>query len=78
GDPETRVVARRHRSKAEWLVTAWAAGGEDRDVTAAIPGLGSVTLHARVCGSVYRASRTEDETHLERIDEDGMLPTSRL
>jgi len=78
GDPDARVVARRHRSRAQWLVTAWAAGGADRNVTVAVPGLDTITLHARACGSVYRASQVEGKPHLELIDRDGMLPTSRL
>jgi len=55
GDPDLRVLARKHRKRREWLVTAWAAGGQDRDATASIPGLGTVTLRGRACGSVYRA-----------------------
>jgi hypothetical protein len=71
GDPDARVVARKHRERDEWLITAWAAGGENRKVSVEIPELGKVELEARKCGSVYRATATE----MERVDEDGMLPT---
>jgi hypothetical protein len=73
GDSEVRVLARRHRAKAQWLVTAWASGGADRDATVAIPDLGTVTLRARTCGSVYRASEVEGQPRLEMVDRDGML-----
>ncbi|MFC1597677.1 hypothetical protein ACFL5Q_07055, partial [Planctomycetota bacterium] len=76
GDPEARVLGRRHRSKREWLVTGWAAGGDDRDVTVTIPDLGMVTLRVRACGSVYRASLMEGQPHLELVDQDGMFLTS--
>jgi hypothetical protein len=78
GDSEARVLARRHRAKREWLVTAWAAGGDDRDVTVAIPDLGAVTLRARACASVYRASQVDGQPRLEMMDRDGMLLKSPL
>jgi hypothetical protein len=71
GDPEARVVVRRHRDRDEWLVTAWAAGGDDRLVSVEIPELRKVQLEARKCGSVYRAGPGQ----LQRVDEDGMQPT---
>ena len=78
GDPEARVVARRHRQRDEWLITAWAAGGEDRRVTVEIPELGSVGLLARDSGTVYRAVRKSGRAAVEQIDADGMLPTAGL
>ena len=75
GDPDTRVVARRHRHRDEWLMTAWAAGGEDRNVTVDIPDLGRVTLLARDCGSVYRASVEDGKPSAKLLDRDGMMPT---
>jgi len=71
GDPDARVVARKHRERDEWLITAWAAAGEERTVAVEIPGLGKVQLDARKCGSVYRAKVGE----LKRVDGDGMQPT---
>ncbi|HUT33335.1 MAG TPA: hypothetical protein VNE39_07645 [Planctomycetota bacterium] len=76
GDPAARVVARKHRERDEWLVTAWAAGGDDRQVSATIPGLGAVTVEARACGSVYRAVIKDGQPSLTRVDENGMHPTA--
>lgn len=76
GDPEVRVLARRHRKRAEWLVTAWAAGGKDRTVSVEIPDLGRVTLLARDCGSVYRATVRGGKPSLDQLDADGMFPTA--
>ena len=78
GDPGVRVVARKHRERGEWLITAWAAEGEDREVSVEIPELGKVTLLARSCGSVYRAKRTAGGPELKLIDEDGMRPTGGM
>lgn len=72
GDPEARVVARRHKQRPEWLLTAWAAGGADRDVTVKIPALGTVKLRARACGSVYRAAIEAGKPALKWLDEKGM------
>ena len=52
GDATARVVARKRRDRAEWLVTAWAAAGDDRPVTVTIPGLGPVTANATAAGNV--------------------------
>jgi hypothetical protein len=76
GDPEARVLARRHKTRPEWLLTAWAAGGKDRDVTAAVPELGQVTLRARSCGSVYRATSPGGKPAVAWLDKNGMLPTA--
>lgn len=74
GDPEARVVARKHRDRDEWLVTAWAAGGPEREVKVTIPGPGELALLARPSGAVYRV--TKDATQL--VDADGLLPTAAL
>jgi len=76
GDPDARVLARRHRKRDEWLLTAWAAGGRDRSVTVTIPDLGPVTLLARDCGTVYRAALRGGKPSLEQLDADGMFPTA--
>lgn len=52
GDPGVRVLARKHRDKAAWLVTAWAASGEAREVKVEIPDLGPVVLEAKPEGNV--------------------------
>ena len=78
GDRDVRVLARRHNRRDEWLITAWAAGGEDREVTVKIPDLGPVMLSARNCGSVYRAVIEDGSPRLRLIDQDGMLPTKGI
>jgi hypothetical protein len=52
-EPGVRVLARRHKTRPEWLITAWAADGRARNVTCQIPELGDVVLNARPEGSVY-------------------------
>jgi hypothetical protein len=74
GDPGTRVLARKHRDRPEWLITAWAADGNARDVTVAIPDLGNVTLHARPSGTVYAATRGETAPNTTRVEQDAPQP----
>lgn len=76
GDPEARVVARKHRERPEWLLTAWAAGGPDRKAAVTIPDLGAIELEARACGSVYRAALKNGKPALTRLDDGGLTPTS--
>jgi hypothetical protein len=78
GKQDVRVLARRHRSRDEWLVTAWAAGEHDADVTVKIPDLGTVNLHARTCGSVYRAALRNGQPSLTLVDNGALLPTAGL
>lgn len=74
GDPTARVLARKHKNRAEWLICAWAAGGDDRHVTVTIPGLGEVTLFARGTATLYRAKPGA----LILLDPDGMRPSLNL
>jgi hypothetical protein len=76
GKEDVRVLARRHKNRAEWLVTAWAAGEHDADATVEIPDLGAITLRARTCGSVYRATLRDGRPSLRLVDGDGMFPTA--
>jgi len=78
GDDGSRVVARKHRDGDAWLVTAWAASGDAREVTVEIPDLGEVTLNARPGGSVYRAIVEDAAPSLTLVDEDALLPTAGL
>lgn len=78
GDPEARVLVRQRRGQPIFLVTAWAAGGPDREVTVEVPGLGAVTVLARACGSVYRAQRGEGGPMLTLLDPDGLHPSATL
>jgi hypothetical protein len=50
-----RVAARKLKDAAEWLIVAWAAAGEDREVSVSIPGLGKVSVLARAEGTLYHA-----------------------
>jgi len=68
GDPDARVLARKHRARDEWLLTAWAGGGPDREIAATIPGLGEVRLSARACGTVYRATLKDGRPALAQVD----------
>ena len=68
GDPTARVITRKHRARDEWLLTAWAAAGPDRQVAVTIPKLGRVQLEARAQGSVYRATLTQDGPSLAQVD----------
>lgn len=77
-DPTARVLARKMRNTNDWLVTAWAADGNTRDVTVTIPVLGTVTLNARGCGSVYRATLTNGQPVLMLVDTDGLNPTANM
>ena len=70
-DVNARVLARKHRDRAEWLICAWAADGTNRTVTVSIPTLGAVLLLARDCGSVYKATTT----NLTLLDPNGLFPT---
>ena len=56
GDKNARVLARKHRQRTEWLITAWVAEGDAREVAVQIPDLGEVKLQARPDGAVYLAS----------------------
>lgn len=70
-----RVLVRKHRQRNEWLVTAWAAGGEDRDVNVTVPELGELCMRACGCGSVYRATLRDGKPELTLVDREGMTPT---
>lgn len=51
-----RVLARKLRDKPRWLITAWAADGENREVRVTVPELGEVTLEATAEANVYEAT----------------------
>ena len=75
GDPAVRVLARKHRAKDQWLISAWAADGPNRNVTVTIPDLGKVTLPARTAGSLYRAL---PGPKLILLDDDALCPSAGL
>jgi hypothetical protein len=70
-DPTIRVLARQFPGANQWLITAWAIQGPDRTATVTIPNLGSVSVLARACGSVYQATAT----NLTLVDANGLYPT---
>ncbi len=71
GDDTTRVLGRKHRARAEWLLTAWASDGPERAAQVRVPELGRLTLRARPCGSVYRAVLKNGTVTLTQLDEEG-------
>ncbi len=77
GSAGTRVLARKHRTKNQWLLTAWAADGVERPVKVTIPQLGEVTLLARAAGSVYTATLQNKRPQLTLTDPDAMTPTAK-
>jgi hypothetical protein len=78
GDTAARVMARQLNGSNDWLVTAFAASGVDRDATVTIPVLGTITVHARACGSVYTASLVNGSPVTQLMDTDGMNPSAGL
>jgi len=64
-----RILARKHATRPEWLITAWAADGRARAVTCKIPELGEVGLHARPEGSVYFISLAGTTPRVQWQDE---------
>jgi hypothetical protein len=64
-------MARKLRGTNQWLVTAWAQAGTNRNVTVSIPILGSVTVLARDSGAVYVATTNS----LVMQDVNGLWPT---
>lgn len=67
GDTTARVLVRKSRQRAEWLITAWAADGPDRDVTVSVPELGDVTIRCTKAATVCRAVSGAGRLNLEYI-----------
>jgi hypothetical protein len=51
-----RVLARKLKDKPQWLITAWAADGQEREVSVPVPDLGEVKLKATAEANVYEAT----------------------
>ena len=68
GDDTLRVLARKHRQRAEWLVTAWAADGDERNARATIPELGNITVRARPSGSMYHIAKRDGRWAITQLD----------
>lgn len=73
-DPTARVLARKLKASDDWLICAWAAAGEDRNVNVNIPQLGTVSILARASGAVYKAKISK----ITLVDVDGLFPTKSL
>jgi len=79
GDSTAHVVARKKQTSNDWLISAWAQAGTDRDVTVTIPVLDTVTVNARLAGSVYTAKLDSDgKPVLTLIDIDALNPTDGI
>lgn len=68
GDKTARVLARKHRRRAEWLATTLAADGDAREGRVAIPELGKITLLGLPKGAVYRAASEKGKASLKSLD----------
>jgi len=77
-DQWARVVARKKTDSNDWLIAAWAQDGADRNVTVTIPVLGTVTVNARVAGSVYTAKLVDGQPVLTLIDVNALNPTDGI
>ncbi len=75
GNANVRVLARKLRTGEHWLITAWVADENDRDVKVEIPELGQLTLRARTVGAVYHVTKGNGEIKAALLDENGLLPT---
>jgi hypothetical protein len=62
-----RVLVRKSRVEPRWLITAWAADGQAREVSVDIPDLGPVSLEARPEGTVAVGHRGADGPLIEVI-----------
>lgn len=51
GVEHKRVVARRHRERPEWLLTAWAADAEPAELSVNVPELGEIKIKATAEGN---------------------------
>lgn len=74
GDPNLRVLVRKHNRRQEWLITAWAADGKERKAHVIVPELGKIEVLARPCGSVYRAILKDGQPQLTQVDEKVVYP----
>ena len=71
-----RILARKHKTRPEWLITAWAADGRSRNVTCRIPELGEVVLQARPEASVYFISLAGPRLRVQWQDKNVVIPGS--
>jgi hypothetical protein len=73
-DATARVLARKLRGTNQWIVTAWAAAGTNRNVTVNIPTIGALTVLAADSGSVYQVTMSGTNVQQTLLDEYGSFP----
>lgn len=71
----SKVMVRKTKGKNQWLVTAWAMDGVERNVKVNIPVLGEYTILARKCGTVFLVDKTATGVSSVWYDENGMFPS---
>lgn len=71
----SKVMVRKTKDKNQWLVSAWAMDGVERNVTVNIPVLGAYTILARTCGTVFLVEKTANGISSKWFDENGMFPS---
>jgi len=73
-DATARVLARKLRGQNQWIVTAWAADGTNRNVTVSIPTVGVLTVLAANSGSVYQVTMSGTNVQQTLLDEYASFP----
>jgi hypothetical protein len=68
GNPDTRVLIRKRNGEQRWLISAWAADGNPRDVVINAPSGGTVTLHATPAASLYDLRIVAGQKSLTALD----------
>jgi hypothetical protein len=69
-----RVLVRKLRGQNQWLVTAWAADGTNRNVTVTIPTIGNLTVTAIPSASVYQVTMSGTNVQKTLLDEYASFP----
>jgi hypothetical protein len=77
-DANVRVLARKLDGKDEWLLTAWAASGNDRKVKVDVPGAGKTTVLARDTGTMYLLTKQGRKLKSRMLDPNGMAPSATM
>lgn len=81
-DVNVHVAVRKRKTTDNWLIAVCALdaelGGIDREVTVDIPVLGTVTVNARIAGSVYLATLNDNTPVLTLVDTDALHPSANI
>jgi hypothetical protein len=75
-DATARVLVRKLRGTNQWIVTAWAADGTNRNVTVIIPPFGALTVLAANSGSVYQVTMSGTNVQQTLLDEYTSFPAT--